>query len=278
MKYYYREHLLGYQRVQAEGKTAWNEIHGSSGFEHFSSRAFVEMALPRLRFLTSQPAALEYGCGTGPGSCFLAGRGFRVDGIDIIPTAIEMAREQARARNLEVRYAVQDICALPHEGLKYDLIVDSYCLQGIVADADRERAFAAVRARLRPEGYYLISTAMFDERRCSEEQVVDPNRGIIYNVYGKDGVIDMRTGIVYKRLEERPTRYKGTIQVEGAWYLLNRRHLKPPALKAELEGAGFYVLYQDGGYGGNVICVSQAGYSPERSLVTKSLTPALVSP
>jgi hypothetical protein len=47
---------------------------------------------------------------------------------------------------------------------------------------------------------------------------------------------------------------------------LNRRHLKPPALKAELEGAGFCVLYQDSGYGGNVICVSQAGYSSGQTI------------
>ena len=109
MKYYYEEHLSGYDRVRSEGKTAWAEIHGGDGFENFSSRSFLEFALPKLRFDVPHPTALEIGCGTGPGACFLAERGFQVDGIDIIPLAIEMAREQSRLRNLFIHFEVQDI-------------------------------------------------------------------------------------------------------------------------------------------------------------------------
>lgn len=39
-KYYYPEHLEGYARLKAEGKTAWAELHGHVGFDNFSSRAF----------------------------------------------------------------------------------------------------------------------------------------------------------------------------------------------------------------------------------------------
>ena len=251
MKYYYREHISGYQRVKAEGKTAWNEIHGGTGFENFCSRAFLEAALPRLRFSVPNPTVLEYGCGTGPGACFLAERGFQVAGIDIILTAIEMAKRLAQERNLDIHYEVQDICELPHEGKKYDMIVDSYCLQCIVTGADREKVFSAVRARLKPEGYYLVSTAMFDKDRFCQDCVWDAGTGTVYNKYG-DGVIDIKTSIVYKRLEEGPDDYEEAVKIGGTWYLPNRRHLKPPALKTELEAAGFSALYQDGG---NVICV-----------------------
>jgi 2-polyprenyl-3-methyl-5-hydroxy-6-metoxy-1,4-benzoquinol methylase len=226
MKYYYREHILGYQRIRAEDKTAWAEIHGGDGFEQFASRAFLEMALPRLRFSASPPSALEIGCGTGPGACFLAARGYRVDAIDLIPAAIEIARQQARLRGLRIHYAVQDVTTLPHDGPQYDLIVDSYCLQGIVTDVDRGAVYAAVRARLVPDGTYLVSS-----------------------------LIDPQTGIVYVPLDEDPGAYEGTLQVEGKWYLLNRRHHHPAALRAELECAGFRVLYQDNAYGGNLICV-----------------------
>ena len=77
MKYYYREHILGYQQIRAEGKTAWAEIHGYTGFENFASRAFLEKALPLLHFSVPHPTVLEYGCGTGPGACFLAERDSR---------------------------------------------------------------------------------------------------------------------------------------------------------------------------------------------------------
>jgi SAM-dependent methyltransferase len=256
MKYYYREHIRGYERIRAEGKTAWNQIHGGEEFEDFSSRAFLEWALPRLRFSSSPPTALEIGCGTGPGACFLAARGYRVDAIDLVPAAIEIARQQAQLRGLEIHYAVQDVTTLPHNGLRYDLIVDSYCLQGIVTDADREAVFAAVRARLKADGTYLVSSAMFDPDRFHQDEcVVDEATGTVYHRYGDDGLIDPQTGIVCVPLDEDPATYEGAIQVKGRWYLINRRHHRPAALRAEIERAGFHVLYQDDGYGGNLICV-----------------------
>jgi SAM-dependent methyltransferase len=159
-------------------------------------------------------------------------------------------------RGLEVRYEVMDITELPHEGRRYDLIVDSYCLQGIVTDDDRHKVFAAMRARLKPEGYYLVSSAMFDPQRMgADERIVDGATGTAYARYGEDGIIDPETGIVYSRLDGDQVNYDGVVQVGGTRYLLNRRHHTAPALHAEIEGAGFRVLYQDDGYGGNLICV-----------------------
>ena len=74
MKYYYKEHLEGYQKIKEEGKTSWGEIHGFPGFENFASRAFLEEFLPRLYFPNPNPTVLECGCGTGPGACYLAER------------------------------------------------------------------------------------------------------------------------------------------------------------------------------------------------------------
>ena len=255
-KYYYREHLAGYERIRAENKTAWGEIHGVEGFEQFASRAFLEEVLPGLRFSGTPPTALEIGCGTGPGACYLAERGFRVDAIDLIPPAIEIARQQACQRGLQIHYAVQDVTTLPHDGPQYDLIVDSYCLQGIVTDADRQAVYAAVRARLKPDGTYLVSSAMYDPARFHPfERVVDEATGTVYTCYGDDGLIDAQAGIVYVPLGEDQEAYEGTRQVAGRRYLLNRRHHRPAALRTELEDAGFRVLYQDDGYGGNLVCV-----------------------
>ena len=255
MKYYYREHLLGYEQVKTEGTTAWGEIHGVGGFDNFSSRAFLDEILPRLRFSASRPTVLEYGCGTGPGTCFLAERGFQVDGIDLIPLAIEMARELARERGLDIDYQVQDICELPHEGKKYDMIVDSYCLQGIVTEDDRQRVFSAVRARLKPEGRYVISTAMFDEHRFRPEtRIVDAATCTAYNGYGESEFIDARTGVVLRKLGEESGGEEDALKIDEDWYLPVRRHRKPAALRTELEAAGFDVLYQDESLGGNMAC------------------------
>ncbi len=199
---------------------------------------------------------LECGCGTGPGACFLAERGFEVDAFDLIPTAIEIARKIALERHLEIRYEVMDVCELPHEGKRYDLIVDSFCLQGIAADPDRRRVLMAVRARLKRDGYYLISTAMRKEWNVSSENpILDPHSGRLFYRYAEESLLEEDTGLVYQPFHGSPEEYEGTLKIGDEWYLLNRRHLTPPMLKAELEGAGFKVLYQDGVCGENAVCV-----------------------
>ena len=261
MKYYYREHLLGYERVVAEGKAAWAEIQGDhgEGFDNFCSRGFLESALAKLSFSVDNPTVLEYGTGTGPAACFLAERGFQVDAMDLIPAAIKLAKELAKERGLEIHYEVGDICELSGEDKQYDMIVDSFCLQCIVTEADRNRVLSAVRARLKQDGYYLVSTAMFDENRfVEEERIVDTATGVVYNGYGCD-IIESQSSIVYRLLDDGPDDYEQAIEVNGRWYLPNRRHLKAPALKAELEASGFRVLYQDRELGGNLICVLGGG-------------------
>jgi SAM-dependent methyltransferase len=245
MKYYYREHLAGYEQVVAEGKTAWGEIHGVEGFENFSSRSFLEKALPQLVFNSPHPRTLEYGCGTGPGACFLARRGFAVDGIDLIPAAIEIARKQAAQRKLDICFEVMDVCSLPADGKAYDLIVDSYCLQGIVLDAERQRLFAAVQARLAPAGYYLVSSAIFNEQNYRPDEVIrDERTGVVYHRYWDDGLIDDE-GIVYETFPEKPEGFEPITRIAGLWCMPYRRHRTPAALRSELESAGFRVLLQD---------------------------------
>ena len=134
--------------------------------------------------------------------------------------------------------------------------MDSFCLQGIVTDADRRAVYGAVRARLKADGTYLVSSAMFDPARLrSDARVKDEATGGVYTCYGDDGLIDPQTGIVYVSLGEDQAAYGGARQIAGRAYLLNRRHHRPAALRAEIEGAGFRVLSQGGGYGGNLVCV-----------------------
>lgn len=224
-RYYYAEHEEAYRRIELEGKTTWDELHGGGGFDDFSSRGFLDWALGILPLRPEETEVLEYGTGTGPPACFLAARGFRVEAIDLIPRAIDLAQRFAAERGVEVDFQVGDICALAGvpPSKTYDLILDTFCLQSIVLDEDRHSLFAAVRARLNPTGSYLISTAMYQ-----------PGRD-----YGPAGLYDERTGIVYARLADQSSReLQGAAQVGDAWYLPHRRHLKPEALTAELGAAG----------------------------------------
>jgi SAM-dependent methyltransferase len=51
---------------------------------------------------------LELGCGDGALSCFLAGKGFIVTGIDISPGMIEEAKQRAVREGVSVRFEVAD--------------------------------------------------------------------------------------------------------------------------------------------------------------------------
>lgn len=230
MRYYHAEHQAAYQRLMREGMTQWNDLHGESWtFDEFPNRAFLESVLDRL---PPSGDVLEYGCGTGPAACFLAARGFRVDAIDLIPEAIALARRFARERGVRVNFGVQDVCALAPDGNRYDVVLDSYCLQSIVTDTDRAKVLAAQRDRLK--GYYVLSTAMYDPERVYED-------GFRY---------DDHTGICYQETAEGTA---DAVQLDGTWYLPHRRHLRPEALRAELEHAGLQVIEQDSG---NVIAVA----------------------
>ncbi|WP_433167441.1 class I SAM-dependent methyltransferase [Kribbella sp. CA-247076] len=213
MRYYEVEPAAVYRQVARDHMTQWSDAFEPGrpgGFDDFPNRAFLERVLPELRGITD---VLEYGCGTGPAACFLASRGLRVDAVDLDPQAIGLARQFAEERGLRVNFGVQDVCRWPAADQRYDLVVDSYCLQNIVLDEDRAAVFRGVRDRLAPAGRYLISTALYT-----------PDR-----VYDEELQYDSATGICYR---------------DGLPY---RRHLTAAALRAELTKAGFTVLLLTGG-------------------------------
>lgn len=53
--------------------------------------------------------AVDLGCGTGNYSLYLASRGFRVTGVDIAPSAISLARENAAKTGLDVHFVIGDL-------------------------------------------------------------------------------------------------------------------------------------------------------------------------
>ncbi len=224
-EYYYAEHQAAYERLAREGKSEWNDLFNDDCVPRarqwtsdLGNQAFLESALSRLD-VPAGARVLEYGCGTGRAACFLAAAGFRVHAVDLIPTAITMARQFAAERGLTIDFEVRDVCKTTFQA-SYAMVVDGFCLQSIVTTADRSRLFAAVRSALGPNGHYLISTAMYE-----------PDR-----VYEDDCSYDPATGIVLDN------------------GIPHRRHLRPEALRAELEQHGFRIISQEGEFGGNVIC------------------------
>jgi SAM-dependent methyltransferase len=70
--------------------------------------------------------ALDVGCGTGRDAVYLAGRGWEVTAVDLVPRALEKARERAAGEGVEVRWVTGDAGRLGALGLEpgYTLLLD----------------------------------------------------------------------------------------------------------------------------------------------------------
>lgn len=118
-----------------------------------------------------------------------------------------------------------DICTWTTEALdRYDVVLDSFCLQSIVLDTDRATVLNGVRHRLKPDGRYVLSTAVFEVARDYGDDQYDPSTGIVW--------------------ERRAGPEDEARRIGNSWYLPRRRHLTAAALRAELECHGYRVLEQ----------------------------------
>ena len=98
---------------------------------------------------------IELGCGAGNYAVWLAQQGFDVTGIDISPSAIELAQENARSQGVQCTFLVADVLGdLPEVKGPFDFSFDWELLHHIYPD-DRPRYVANVARLLRPGARYL---------------------------------------------------------------------------------------------------------------------------
>lgn len=99
---------------------------------------------------------LDVGCGTGRNGNALALMGNRVQGFDIAPTAIRLAKERARAEGLSATYAVGDMAQpLPYADAAFDVALDVTASNSLRAH-ERAVLLAELLRVLRPGGYLFV--------------------------------------------------------------------------------------------------------------------------
>ena len=98
---------------------------------------------------------VDFGCGAGNNSVYLARQGFTVTGIDLSPTAIALARENARRQGVECRFVAADVTGdLPEFQGTFDFAFEWELLHHLFPE-QRARYVPNVWASLRPGGRYL---------------------------------------------------------------------------------------------------------------------------
>ncbi len=98
---------------------------------------------------------IDFGCGAGNYAVWLARQGFEVTGIDISPSAIDLARKNAGRQGVGCTFIVADVLGdLREVEGPFDFGFDWELLHHIFPD-DRPRYMANVARLLRPGGKYL---------------------------------------------------------------------------------------------------------------------------
>lgn len=114
-------------------KYTWMYRLGFVPWEHYGPVALITLRslLGSVTAARSPGRALDLGCGRGHFTAELAPHGWEAIGVDIVPEAIQTARDQSPA---EVRYVVGDVTDLVSAELGvFDLFIDIGCFQGFNA-------------------------------------------------------------------------------------------------------------------------------------------------
>jgi SAM-dependent methyltransferase len=137
--------------------------------------------LPAARVVVDRAAVVEgervvdVGCGTGNAALLAAAHGARVTGVDPAQRLLEVAREQAAARELDATFVLAEAAALPLEDGAVDVVLSVF---GVIFASDPPAAAAEITRVTAPAGRIVLSAwvpegAIHDAVRAAQEAVRD---------------------------------------------------------------------------------------------------------
>lgn len=144
-----------YDRTVKADRTNWEARYRGGDRPHDGPpsellRRWLPKAIPAGRRGPAR-TALDVATGLGRNALLLARAGYRVDAVDISPTALREAARRARREGLRgIRWIAADLDRWRPPRAHYDVVVNAFFLN--------RRLFPALRAAVRPGGVIVFET------------------------------------------------------------------------------------------------------------------------
>lgn len=100
--------------------------------------------------------ALDICCGAGTNAVYLAQKGFTVTGIDISPTAVEIAKKKAAKAGVVIDFRVRNFLKLPFKDEEFDFVFDMGCFHHVKV-LDRPTFIRGVHRVLKTSGALMLT-------------------------------------------------------------------------------------------------------------------------
>jgi len=107
---------------------------------------------------------LDIGCGPGDNAIFLATRGYRVTGVDMVPAALGRARARALGARVKVDFVQANALELDKLGRTFDTVLDSGLLH--VFDDKLRAKYVASLAHVVHKGSIYHALVFSDRHPC----------------------------------------------------------------------------------------------------------------
>ncbi len=98
---------------------------------------------------------LDLCCGHGRHTVELAAAGYSIVGQDLSVTFLDLARDAAATRNLQIQFVHSDMREIPFEG-EFDAVINMFTAFGYFDDEENQKVLDAVARALKPGGKFLI--------------------------------------------------------------------------------------------------------------------------
>ncbi|HUH67658.1 MAG TPA: class I SAM-dependent methyltransferase [Mycobacterium sp.] len=147
---------------------------------------------------------LDVGCGEAAISLYLAERGYTTVGLDLSPTAIDLARREATKRGLNnASFEVADISSFTGYDGRFTTIVDSTLFHSIPVEAREGYQQSIVRAAAPGASYFVL---VFDKVAMPEGPANAVSADELREVVSKYWVIDeIKPARLYAKVPEGST-------------------------------------------------------------------------